>query len=596
MIDPTMVPKGAVDAAFKLSGDIMVFLKNAGVRELGKLSVDLELGFRKFLDRNLKQHSRIKTLLRPGTPHPIESAFESPYLQVGSELLSEDELLNLLEQENFLVVTGTGGSGKSVLLKHIFIRYYNEPRGKIPFIVELRNLPKGTTLKDYMFKLVNSVVPKFNSEMFEYSLRQGKFVFLFDGFDEVDFPLRPGLAQEILDLTYSYGDNLMVVSSRPDEVFQGWTEFSHAEMSGFTKPQVVSLVKKLRYDRNVTKEFLRLIKDGGLYESHGSYLSNPLLCSIMLLTFDQGAEIPNKLHLFFGQTFDVLFYRHDATKGTGFRRKFKTSLPIDEFRAVFSAFSAFSYIDFGPTIKRPNARNSAEKALRYCRSSEQNPDDFLEDLCSSISLLVRDGDNFSYIHRTFQEYFFAVFLASRDLDNLGDLLERLLRDKPNDSVIQLLSDINRDRFEEEFLAPRVRALRHDLDQIDIATDPRAAFDLFYFDFTVRRNDQGIGRISSWTIGRELKYPKWHYLLKVLNEGPALALLDGYDWFLHLANFFPGNDAEFEVTPTNEMLLGSPLVDYFVAIKNLVIELDEEIKKRATTQKRLLSDTLFPTKG
>ena len=51
-----------------------------------------------------------------------------------------------------------------------------------------------------------------------------------------------------------------------------------------------------------------------LYDKHKSFLSNPLLTTMMLLTFDQFAEIPEKMFLFYEQAFDTLFLKHDATK------------------------------------------------------------------------------------------------------------------------------------------------------------------------------------------------------------------------------------------------------------------------------------------
>jgi hypothetical protein len=42
---------------------------------------------------------------------------------------------------------------------------------------------------------------------------------------------------------------------------------------------------------------------------------------MMLMTFDEFAEITSKMHIFYDQAFNVLYNKHDATK-TSFRRKF----------------------------------------------------------------------------------------------------------------------------------------------------------------------------------------------------------------------------------------------------------------------------------
>ena len=47
---------------------------------------------------------------------------------------------------------------------------------------------------------------------------------------------------------------------------------------------------------------------------------------MMLMTFDEFAEIPSKMHIFYDQAFSVLYNKHDAMK-TSFRRKFYTTCP-----------------------------------------------------------------------------------------------------------------------------------------------------------------------------------------------------------------------------------------------------------------------------
>ena len=123
-------------------------------------------------------------------------------------------------------------------------------------MIKLRDIPKGIGLKEYMLGTLPSVVPRFNSELFEYALRTGNFIILLDVFDEVDFAKRQELATQIANLTYSYGDNCVVVSSRPDNILSAWQEFYVADMQGLTKTQAISLIKKFALMRRLRKNFL----------------------------------------------------------------------------------------------------------------------------------------------------------------------------------------------------------------------------------------------------------------------------------------------------------------------------------------------------
>ena len=81
-----------------------------------------------------------------------------------------------------------------------------------------------------------------------------------------------------------------------------------------------------------------------LWRKHESFLSSPLLATMMLMTFSQFADIPNKVHLFYDQAFDTLFYKHDAVKEL-YQRKMYTNLTGDIFRKFFSLFCLVSYYD-----------------------------------------------------------------------------------------------------------------------------------------------------------------------------------------------------------------------------------------------------------
>ncbi len=95
----------------------------------------------------------------------------------------------------------------------------------------------------------------------------------------------------------------------------------------------------------------------------------------------------------------------------------------------------------------------AEKAIQYDRVPAQ-ADAFLYDLNTSVSLIIKDGNINSFIHRSFQEYFVAYFLAFREFDQWDDFVFDVIKNHPNDSVIALVMQLNSDRFERHFfIAP-----------------------------------------------------------------------------------------------------------------------------------------------
>ena len=131
------------------------------------------------------------------------------------------------------------------------------------------------------------------------------------------------------------------MSSRPDTDLEAWQQFVTAELQPLTLDRACDLVKPLPYDDEIKEKFLEDLQTE-LFKKHKSFLSNPLLLSIMLLTYGQSAHIPDKLNVFYSQAYEALFERHDALKG-GFQRQRRTVLDIQEFARVFSAFCLQTY-------------------------------------------------------------------------------------------------------------------------------------------------------------------------------------------------------------------------------------------------------------
>lgn len=83
---------------------------------------------------------------------------------------------NVLEIGNKIIVTGTGGSGKSVMMKHFFLNIL-ETTHYVPVLIELRGLneydEKGINLEEYIYEVMGTLKFKIERKYFEYSLETG---------------------------------------------------------------------------------------------------------------------------------------------------------------------------------------------------------------------------------------------------------------------------------------------------------------------------------------------------------------------------------------------------------------------------------------
>jgi predicted NACHT family NTPase len=296
------------------------------------------------------------------------------------------------------------------------------------------------------------------------------------GLDEVDYTIRDEVCRQIIDLTYKYPNCIFMISSRPDETrFSTWNEFFVCKIMPFNEKQVELFINKIDFDQDTKKRFILKTKDE-LFKSHKEFLSNPLLCTMMLMTYNEFEEIPAKRHIFYSKAFDALFSRHDKMKPL-FRRKFYTDLAEDDFRRLFSTFCLFSLLARDISFEEKNAKKYISDAIKFEGDLKIEAEAFLKDLHESISILIKDGNEYSFIHRSFQEYFVANFLAERQLASAREIFEEIIR-LPNSIVIELLSEINRDVLDTRFIIPMVKDLIKKLKKVNPG-DHQKIFELFF---------------------------------------------------------------------------------------------------------------------
>ena len=182
------------------------------------------------------------------------------------------------------------------------------------------------------------------------------------------------------------------------------------------KVQALALINKLKYDEKVKKRFYKELK-GHLYDTHKSFASIPLLLTIMLMTYEAGASIPNNLTDFYNQAFYTLYQRHDASK-SGYKRELKAKLTPEEFRNILAYIGLKTFFDGKVDFDRTTLDDIITK---YCLKNnfELKTNDIVYDATHSACMMLQEGVSLKFSHRSFQEYFAAV-----GINQLDDKLQR----------------------------------------------------------------------------------------------------------------------------------------------------------------------------
>jgi hypothetical protein len=461
-----------------------------GSKQYKKILVTLELCFSKYLERSYSRYSKIKTLLYRDRPVDLKAHYVSTDFKLGDNLICGKDIFEKFQECNRNIVVGTAGSGKSVLLRRLFIDLVENPKGVIPVLIELRLLetPENKySILEFIHKTLSDLNEEFTLDQLHFALKEGKIALFLDGFDEIDFEKRGSYEREILDLSNKYLSSVIVISSRPDDGFSSWGEFHVFRAMRLNKEQSVDLISRIEYDKTVKEKFIKELKSG-LYDRHRDFLSNPLLLTMMLLTYEQLAEIPEKIHIFYEQAFDTLYHKHDALKSL-YKRKSFSGLPIDDFKKIFSAFCIVTYSDRKMSFSYHEIISYIDKAIQIEDVNVKSYDMF-NDLIKSVCIIQKDGNIFTFSHRSFQEYFAAYFISKSQSLDTGKILDTIVKSHFRDNVINMLFELNRDLIETKWIIPR---LQNSLSKCKASLDNHDTMgflSVFYEAFSL--HDDGIG--------------------------------------------------------------------------------------------------------
>lgn len=421
--------------------------------------IKLRTAYSDYLRITRERYSKSKSFFIRSQSVDLYSYYVSTGIRCGNYLISTPQFYNCTDRFSRIVITGTGGSGKSVLMKHLFLDCIRDKR-YVPILLELRDInAEKISIDEFVQRVLDESGFDTRGDYIKKAMKAGHFCFFFDGYDEVDHDLRPQVIRQIMSLVNRYSGCPFIMSSRPDDVFNGLNAFNEFRIMPLSLESASELVDKLPFDEEIKEKFQKDLASS-LFESHKSFLSNPLLLSIMLLTYGENAEIPNKQSIFYNQAYEALFQRHDANKGA-YNRVRLTDLDIQDFARVFSLFSV-------QTFQKRLFKMSRSDCLTFIDISRDalqkkfRAQDYLGDLLGAACLMIEDGLDVAFSHRSFQEYFVALYLSTAAPEVQHKLIKMYWENMSSDNVMSLLYEINPDLVERVLLVPELETFFSEL--------------------------------------------------------------------------------------------------------------------------------------
>lgn len=417
----------------------------------GKKDERFKSNLRPHLENTFIRFKSIKTILQPLTPTDFLSIHATQRFKFHDNNNDDHDIdhytlvESIINNPHNLIITGTAGSGKSIFMRYLWLSLFLNGDGRIPVFIELRNinsLPKP----DLLQLLYNTVVQgkaKITRADFVKMVENGDFLLLLDGFDELNHSNRDAIQSQVMELAENYLDLSIVMTTRPSDGFQSWSSFDVLKILDLNKSDVLELIERASYNDEFKALFYSEVENG-LYEKHQSFLSNPLLACLMLLTFSQEMNIPDEMHSFYSQAFNALYHKHDRFKPGVFHREFHTNISEDKFKRLFAFFCLTTYyselFEFSESQILEHVKNSIELS-----NVDVDARHYLSDLIESVCIIVNDDGTFTFTHRSFQEYFAALCMGYISNEQFEKLLEHLI-ERANDQFLPLLYKMQPDRF------------------------------------------------------------------------------------------------------------------------------------------------------
>lgn len=324
----------------------------------------------------------------------------------------ELESINIFPENAKIVIQGTAGQGKSILLRYLSGRRLREG-GTIPLFVELRKITSRMDIKALILNSLSELGIQLDEAELTFVFESGKFTLLLDAFDEVpEFAVQ----DTITYLEYicgKYYNQQIIVTSRPGAEVQKISLFSVYKLDALQVSDFrPMLMKFFNNDKIIVDEILKSLHDNS--SDIINLISTPLLLTLLAITYKSYSKIPSQLHEFYEDIFHVLVNRHDATK-PGFKREYKSGLNERQLEKLFCAFCFYSSISGRTSLSRKDAMEVIAKAKDILNIELTSDFAFISDCIKNTCLILDEGFSYHFIHKSIMEYHSAKFISESPL-------------------------------------------------------------------------------------------------------------------------------------------------------------------------------------
>lgn len=310
-----------------------------------------------------------------------------------------------------VIVEGTVGQGKSIFFRYLTSQemYLGQ---RVPVFFELRRLGEEN-LRDRVGEVLANFDVSSDRDVQDHILKSGCAVVLLDGFDEVSDKQKAYVLDQIDRFSEKYKKCQILISTRPGSIVSTLPKFLTVSLAKYDSKQLPKVVAKLAKSPDIADALISEIAKSA--SNLSTLLTTPLMVTLLVVKYSRTKQFPETAAEFFENLFDVLLVTHDNTKLGGVDRDRKCDVSERVMRRVFDTVCFMSRYDGVASFTKDKLTEYVQISIQK-NAMDLAPDDYISDIEKVTCLLLMEGVEYKYVHKSVQEYHSACYI--RDMEDV----------------------------------------------------------------------------------------------------------------------------------------------------------------------------------
>lgn len=360
--------------------------------------------------KKLRHLRNVKTIWQVEKEVDIANFYYPSRVLVDEKPLAVNDVDDLPHDGN-LIIEGTVGQGKSIFFRYLASRELM--RGRVlPLFVELRRVRDGQSLAQHLCGELTTLGLDADDETLNFVAQQGRLMLFLDGFDEVPEARRADLVSDIERFARRHEKTRVLISSRPNSGIAASALFRVFHLAPLTGKDYEGVVHCLAHSKALSTAIVEGVRRIG--KSVISLLTTPLMVALLMIRYKAEHSIPENTVAFYDGLFLLLLQRHDKLKA-GYVRPRTSGLSDAALQDTFDGLCYLSRKADRGTFTLGELHELTKQAL-HAVGIVGDAAKVLQDISGITCLILEEGGECRFIHRSVQEYHAAHFVKGRPDD------------------------------------------------------------------------------------------------------------------------------------------------------------------------------------